>query len=280
MWYEALNRWARAGDPCALLTIIEADGSTPRGLGSKMVVNLEGKSEGSIGGGPVEQISLQEARKAIRENRPLVLRFSLAGDDWRVTEEKVIRAICGGTLTVLIEPVLPQGEIVMFGGGHIAHKLALLCDGVGMPYRVFDNRAEYASPERFPNARERVLAEYAEIPSKIELTGASYCVIMTHGHVHDEACLGAVMQNRVVPYVGMIGSANKVKILVDNLRSAGVPIDDRLYSPVGLALGGKLPEEIALSILAEIKLLMGRGSLAHCRIVWQAPLPGETPGPG
>jgi xanthine dehydrogenase accessory factor len=266
VWYETLYKWTQAGEPCALLTVVDATGSTPRGVGSKMVVDAKGTIDGSIGGGVVEHISLQEASKAILENRPISLRFSLAGDEWKVTDEKTVHALCGGAVSVLIEPILPCPEVVLFGGGHIAEKLARLCDVVGLPYRVYDDRPEFASRERFPNARSCVCASYGEIVHKIALTRTSYCVIMTHGHAHDEVCLEAVARDRSVPYIGMIGSSKKVGTLVQNVRSRGVEIDSRFYSPIGLRLGGKLPEEIALSILAEIKLVMQGGSPAHCRL--------------
>jgi len=266
VWYETLFKWTQSGEPCALLTVVEAVGSTPRGVGSKMVVNSVGTIDGSIGGGVVEHVSLQEAQKAIRENLPISLRFSLTGDAWQVTQEKTVPARCGGSVSVLIEPVLPCPEIVVFGGGHIADKLARLCDVLGIPYRIYDDRSEFSSPERFPNARSCICAGYGEIAEKIALTSTSYCVIMTHGHAHDEVCLEALARNRSVPYIGMIGSTNKVGTLVQNVRSRGVKIDTRFYSPVGLKLGGKLPEEIALSILAEIKLLMQGGTPNHCRL--------------
>lgn len=268
MWLKSLDEWKRQGIPCALLTVTEAEGPTPRGVGSKMVVNDRGETAGSIGGGPVEHVSLEEARRAIRENKCHTLRFSLRGDDWQVTKERKIRSLCGGALTVFIEPIMPTHEVVIFGAGHIGEKLAGLCAVMNIPFRVYDNRKEFLAGERFPQARELVHGDYEALAGKIALTTGSYCVILTHGHEYDGVCLELLLKNRDVPYIGMIGSAVKVKALIDDIRSRGTEVDDRLYSPVGLKIGRNLPEEIALSIMAEIMLLVEGGSGEHYRIRW------------
>ncbi|MCX6340236.1 MAG: XdhC/CoxI family protein [Candidatus Aureabacteria bacterium] len=268
MWLKSLNEWKEEGIPCAALTIIEAEGPTPRGVGSKMVVNNRGDSAGSIGGGPVEHISLDEARKAFKDNKCRTLKFSLKGDEWQVTKDKKIKAICGGTLSVFIEPIMPREEVVIFGAGHIGEKLAKLCAILNLPCRVYDNRKEYLTAERFPDAKELICGEYRALAEKVVLTPMSYCVVLTHGHAHDEECLELLLQNRDIPYIGMIGSPEKVGILVKNIRSRGTVVDGRLYSPVGLKIGRNLPEEIALSIITEIMLLAQGGSGEHYRIKW------------
>ena len=268
MWLKKVNDWKAQGIPCAMLTIVQAEGPTPRGVGSKMAVNLHGDSAGSIGGGPVEHLGLEEAKKAIRDNRCRTLKFSLRGDEWQVTEEKKVRGLCGGALTVFIEPIVPRHEVVVFGAGHIGEKLAALCAVLNLPCRVYDNRKDRLTAARFPHARKLIHGRYAELAKKIPLSASSFCVIVTHGHEHDEECLELLLQNREIPYIGMIGSAAKVKILVDRIRSRGTEVDGRLYSPVGLKIGSHLPEEIALSIMAEIMLLSGGGSGEHYRIRW------------
>ena len=268
MSLKSLSEWKTQGIPCAMLTIIEAEGSTPRGVGSKMVINSRGDSAGSIGGGPVEHISLGEAREAIEDNKCRRLKFSLQGDEWQVTKDKKIKAICGGTLSVLIEPIMPKEEVVIFGAGHIGERLAALCAVLNMPYRVYDNRKEYLTSERFPAAKELICDEYCALAQKLALTSMSYCVILTHGHAHDEECLELLLKNKGIPYIGMIGSPDKVGIIVENIRSRGTAVDGRLYSPVGLKIGRNLPEEIALAIITEIMLLIQGGSGEHYRVKW------------
>ncbi len=249
-----------------MVTVIKAEGSVPRGVGSKMVVDQNGEIAGSIGGGPVEHISRQEAMKCISQDRCVYLDFSLAGDQWVVTNEASVQGLCGGKLTVFIEPIIPKPEIVIFGGGHIGEKLSKFCDILNLSYRVFDNREEFTSAERFPNAVERVCETYESLSESIRLTHTSYCIILTHGHKHDQICLEQIVRNRDVPYIGMIGSKNKVRVIVDAVRAKGGPIDERVYAPVGLKFGRHLPEEIALSIIAEIVLIINHGSLEHMRI--------------
>ncbi len=268
MWLRSLNEWKAKGIACAIVTIIKAEGSTPRGVGSKMVVNAANEIDGSIGGGPVEHISREQALKAIKENRCISLDFSLAGDVWQVTPDRTVQGLCGGAVTVFIEPVLPEAEVVIFGGGHIGEKVSKYCEILNMPYRIFDNREEFSSAERFPSATERVCKPYESLMEAIKLTCASYCVILTHGHKHDEICLERILRNKDVPYIGMIGSQNKIGVIVNNIRSRGGRIDDRVYSPVGLKIASNLPEQIALGIVSQIVCLINKGSPEHFRFPW------------
>jgi xanthine dehydrogenase accessory factor len=268
MWLKTLNEWRTAGKPCAVVTIIKTEGSSPRGVGSKMVVDKDGRIAGSIGGGPVEHICREEAQKGIKEGRCISLDFSLKGDIWQVTLEKTIQGLCGGTVTVFIEPILPDPEIVIFGGGHIGEKISRYCELLDMPYRLFDNREEFSSPDRFPSAVERIYKPYESLSESLRLTSVSYCVILTHGHQYDETCLEQLLSNKEIPYIGMIGSSIKIETLIDNITSRGGIIDSRLYSPVGLSISNNLPAQIALGIVAQILLLINKGTPDHCRIPW------------
>jgi xanthine dehydrogenase accessory factor len=266
MWLSQLAEWTRAGTPCAIVTITETTGSTPRGVGSKMVVNMAGRIAGSVGGGGVEQKCSEAARQAITQNTCITKRYSLREGDLVLEGDEKSLGVCGGTVTVFIEPIVPRSEVVIFGAGHIGERLGKLCEVMALPYRVYDDRADYASPERFPAAAERVVAPYGELKQRISLTRRSYCAILTHGHTHDQECLECLVANRDVPYIGMIGSATKIAVLFKQLKGKGLKIDERVYSPIGLKLGTQLPAEIALSILAEIYLLMNGGKLEHFRL--------------
>jgi xanthine dehydrogenase accessory factor len=268
MWLERLVEWQTKGFPCAIVTIIAAQGFTPRKTGAKMVVNQNGQSAGSVGGGTAEQQCVELARKAITERTCITQRFvSLSeGDKW-VAEDRPLGA-CGGELTVFIEPLVPEPGLVIFGAGHIGQCLARLCAAMEMPYRVYDDRPEYLTPERFPGAAAQICAPFDEIPAHIELSSLSYCVIMTYGHEHDEVVLEALLPNKDIPYIGMVGSPNKARALAENIRGRGGIIDERLYCPVGLSIGRNQPQEIALAILAEIVLVCRGGSLTHMRRDW------------
>jgi len=270
MWLERLVEWQTKGIPCAIVTIIAAQGFTPRKTGSKMVVDKDGRSAGSVGGGTAEQQCIELARKAIAERICITQRFvSLAeGEEW-VADDRPLGA-CGGTLTVFIEPIVPDPEVIIFGAGHIGQFLARLCAAIEMPCRVYDDRPEILTPERFPGAAALIRAPFDKILENIELSALSYCVIMTYGHDHDEIVLEQLLPCKDLPYIGMVGSPNKARVLIENIRGRGGVIDERLYCPVGLSIGRNQPQEIALSILSEIILLCRGGSLSHLRRDWTA----------
>jgi len=266
MWLTKLREWSEKGIACAIVTVIDTSGSTPRGPGSKMVVNSLGEAAGTIGGGSVEHAAKKEAAKAMGSRRCLLKEYSLESGD--TTPEGVGKAmgICGGTLKIFIEPVIPGNKVVIFGGGHIGEKLGRMCEALPVPYSVFDNRPEYCTPERFPGAGERVTADYRAIRASINLGPRSYCVILTHGHEFDEVCLEQLAGMKELPYIGMIGSPQKVKLILKKLKDRNIKPDGRVYSPVGLKIAFQQPGEIAVAILAEILLVMNGGKPEHCRI--------------
>jgi xanthine dehydrogenase accessory factor len=267
MWLKSLNEWEAKGVPCAIATIVRAEGSTPRQAGAKMVVNIHGDIAGSVGGGTVEYECMKLAEDAIKQNKPILKEFSLKGE---VDGGNGLPCggICGGNVTVFIEPIIVRKEVVIFGAGHIAEKLGKLCGILDIPYRVFDDRKEFLTEERFQGASELIHSDFSTIEKTIVLGPASHCVILTYGHEHDEECLEQLVAKKDLPYIGMIGSPKKVSIIVENLKTRGVELDERVYSPVGLRIGRNLPQDIALSIISEIMLLMEGGELAHFRVKW------------
>ncbi len=270
MWLNAIAEWRSKGVACALVTIIESAGSTPRKTGSKMAVSADGKTAGSVGGGAVELKCMELAKEAIDRDTCVTRRFvsNEQGDHWTLQEQDKSLGLCGGTITVFIEPLTLEPELVIFGGGHIGMSLGRLCEVVEMSYRVFDEREEFVDEKRFPGAKGLVCAPFADIAANIELTARSFCVVMTYGHAHDEEVLEQLLKNSDIPYIGMIGSPNKAGVLIRNIRQRGGIIDRRLYCPIGLRIGRNLPQEIALSVMAEVLLLMRGGSPEHMRIDW------------
>jgi len=266
VWLKRLHEWTAQGLPCALVTIVEAQGSTPRGAGSKMAVNAHGEIAGSVGGGAVEHRCVAEALEVLAQGRPRLLRFNLKGEEWSAGGDRQDFGICGGALALFIEAVLPPEELVAFGAGHVAQSLGRLAAAVDMPFRVYDDRPEFSNPERFPAARETLVGPYAGLAGHIALGPGSYCVILTHGHAHDQAVLAQLLQLPALPYIGMIGSATKVAQVFARLREQGLAPDERVFSPVGLALGGGLPGDIALAILAEVRLVIHGGTGRHRRL--------------
>jgi xanthine dehydrogenase accessory factor len=270
MWLQKISEWHAAGIPCALVTIIESSGSTPRKTGSKMAVSNKGEIAGSVGGGGVEFSCISIAQEVIKKEICIKKRFVSKGDgdEWKADDADTALGVCGGSLTVFIEPVIVEPEIVIFGAGHIGEHIGKLCEVLAIPYKVYDDRIEFANTTRFPGAKEVVCAPFKEIEQNIALHGRSYCVILTYGHEHDEEVLEQLLKNKDLPYIGMIGSIGKCTTLIQNLKSRGTRIDDRLYAPIGLKIGKNLPPEIALSIIAEIVMIMKGGKLEHARRNW------------
>jgi len=265
MWLEQLHAWIEQGIPCVLATVTDAEGSTPRRAGAKLAVNLDGETAGSVGGGAIEHRCLEEARLLLTGGEPRSLHFVLDAADWREQASGTPGEAGAGRVTVFLEPVLPPKELVAFGGGHISERLARLCDVVGLPFRVYDERPEFAGRDRFPQAREAVCASYEELGRHIRLSPASHCIVLTHGHAQDELVLEQLLRLPFLPYVGMVGSSRKIQGIRERLALKGLAFGPQVYTPAGLALGGSLPGDIALSILAEVKLLMDGGRTGHLR---------------
>ena len=262
MWLERLQAWVREGEPCVLATVIASAGSAPRKPGAKLVVSASGETEGSVGGGAIEYHCREEAARVLADREPSTLCFVLEAD-WREARGGEAMEAFPGSVTVFLEPVLPEKEVVAFGAGHIAERLARLCETVGLSFRVYDPRPEFARRERFPHAQGIICADYADLAARLRLSSASHCIVLTHAHDCDEQVLEQLLRLGSLPYVGMVGSSRKVKGIRERLAAKGLTFGPEVHAPAGLALGGSLPGDIALSILAEIKLVVEGGRPGH-----------------
>jgi len=268
-WLVKLNECLDKDYECALITIIDKSGSIPQNIGAKMVVDRDGNIAGTIGGGAVEKECIEYAKKSIINGLdPFIVEFKLDGNEWISIDGSIRNMICGGNIKVFIEPInnKKMGTIIMFGGGHIAKKMADFCDILDIPYIIYDNREEFANRERFSNAKDIICADYNDLLDRVRLNDKSFCVIMTHGHKYDKICLERLLRVEDIPYIGMIGSKSKVKLTFENIKKKGINIDKRVYSPIGLYINGKSPQLIALSIISEIMIIMGNGKLMHRRL--------------
>lgn len=244
--YEEILKLKANGECAALATVIFTSGSTPREEGAKMLIREDGSILGTIGGSILEGQVREEAKNIIREGKPKILDFDLTGKD-----EKGM--ICGGVAKVYIEPIIPISTLYIFGGGHISFPLAKIGKILGFQVVVIDDRKEYANPERFPEADKTIADDYSNVFSPIAINKFSYIVIVTRGHAHDQTVLEwAITTN--AEYIGMIGSRNKIRKVYDNLIAKGVKEEDlkRVHAPIGLDIKAETPEEIAVSIMAEI----------------------------
>jgi xanthine dehydrogenase accessory factor len=235
------------GEAVALVTILETRGSTPQKAGAKMVVGRDGRLRGTVGGGCVESEILFRAQRAIETRKCEIGTYDFNADE----EENGL--ICGGSMKVFIEPVLPPPRVYVVGAGHVAQPVAQVAKIAGFEVVVLDDRVKYASRERFPEADEVMAGPIPELASRLSGGDNTYVVIVTRGHKEDEEALRAFIEKESA-YIGLIGSVTKIEKIVKRLERDGVSKEriERVHSPIGLDLGGSSPGEIAISIVGEL----------------------------
>lgn len=241
---DALER----GETAALVTIVTTTGSTPQRVGAKMLVFSDGRTVGTIGGGCYENDAFWKAREAIGSRQPQLVHYELDDDFAQETG-----LICGGQMDVYIEPIEPAPELFIVGAGHVGFHLERLARDVGFQVHIVDDREKFANRERFPDAAS-VVAE--NIPTWVEsahIPTHAYVVIVTRGHTNDLEALRALVP-RQLRYLGLIGSRAKVARIYGTLREEAVSPDllKSVHAPIGLDIGAVTPQEIAVSILAEL----------------------------
>jgi xanthine dehydrogenase accessory factor len=245
---DALSQALARGESVALVTIIRAHGSTPQRVGAKMLVFADGRTVGTIGGGCYEHDAFWKARSALESRKSDVIHYELNDD---LAEETGL--ICGGQMDVFIEPIEPAPRLYLLGAGHVGYQLGQIAPSVGFRLHVADDREKFANATRFPAADEIVVEDLAEWATRAGIPASSFVVVLTRGHRQDLDVLRA-LADRDFRYVGLIGSRAKVARLTTALLEAGVSADwiQRLHAPIGFDIGAISPEEIAVSILAEL----------------------------
>ena len=246
--YEELVALRRAGLKCAVATIVEVEGSIPSFQSAKMLIREDGSMVGTIGGGCTEAEVWQAARDVIDSERPRLLEFNLGQE---AAYDNGL--ICGGQLNVYVEPVLPVPKALIFGAGHISKSLSQVATLAGFATTVVDDRENYANRERFPEATEVIADEYEAVFPRLPANNATYAIIVTRGHRDDMRVLRWAV-GQPLRYIGMIGSKRKTLEVAKHLRREGLPLERlaRIHSPMGLDIGAVTPEEIAVSVVAEM----------------------------
>jgi xanthine dehydrogenase accessory factor len=254
--YRALAELVERGESGALCTIIKSRGSVPRRTGSKMLVYADGKFIGTVGGGEVENRVIQEALEAIREGKNRLLEYNM------VNPQKGDPGICGGQLEVYVEPILAQPLLVVVGGGHVGIAVSHLASWLGFRVAVSDDRPEWCNPELHPDADEFFPVPMAELPNHLEITQNTYLVLTTRGVETDVKGLPRLLATPAA-YIGIIGSKRRWittrKRIMQETEITEAELD-RVYSPIGLEINAETPEEIAVSIMAEILKLRKGGT--------------------
>jgi xanthine dehydrogenase accessory factor len=255
--YEEISKIRRSGKQAALATIVRVRGSIPSYEAAKILVREDGSTVGSIGGGCVEAEVVLAAQKAMREEKSRMLSFDLTDDD--VDHSGLV---CGGTLEVFVEPILPPPTLFIFGAGHVSRAISKVATLAGFQTVVVDDRPDYASQKRFPEAAE-VIADYFESAfTRVQPNESSYVVIVTRGHKEDLNVLRWAIQTPA-RYIGLIGSKRKIRTLYERLEEEG--FDPELFknvtAPIGLDIGAVTAEEIAVAFVAEIIAIRRRAAL-------------------
>jgi xanthine dehydrogenase accessory factor len=246
--YEEIVKLQRGGRSGAVATIVNSRGSIPSFQSAKMLIRDDGSIAGTIGGGCVEAEVWQAAREVIAQEKPRTLTFDLNQDPKYDTG-----LVCGGTLEIFIEPVLPVPLLYIFGAGHVAVELFKAARNAGFDCIVTDDRDAYANAERFPNALRVIARDFDDALKHLAPVESSYIVIATRGHRDDMRVLRWAVQSQA-RYIGMVGSKRKAITVFRELTREGLnpELFDRVHSPVGLDIGAVTPEEIAVSIVAEL----------------------------
>lgn len=260
---DEITKLKQEGRRGALATIVNVRGSIPSVMAAKMLVREDGSIAGTVGGGCVESDVRKGAMEVMQDGKPRTFNFNL---DQQPDDENGL--VCGGSLQVFVEPVTPSPRLFIFGAGHVGHAVHKIAIIAGFETVVCDDRDQYANGERFPDAREVHAGDMDEILSGLSPNHSNYIVIATRGHRHDLRVLRWALETPAF-YIGMIGSSRKVLAICQQLESEGVPLKnrERVFAPIGLDIGAATPEEIAVSVVAELIALRRRCELdlPHCR---------------
>jgi xanthine dehydrogenase accessory factor len=248
--------------PFALATVAATAGSVPRAAGSKMLVYADGSVSGTIGGGKFESLVVEDALASMRKKEPLLKSYPL-----REGESDSFGAICGGEVTVFIEPQVVSEALYLIGAGHCSHAIAKLATECGLFVTVVDDREKWLAD--LPPAVIRISdSSPANFIASRQWQSDEALVVVSRNHEIDREALAVALQQTGAGYIGMIGSRRKVRQVFDRLRERGVPEEklSRVYAPLGLDIGADSPAEIAVSCIAEVLSVLRGKTGTHMRV--------------
>ena len=253
--YQALSELEKNNGAAALCTVTKSEGSTPRHMGSKMLVYPGGKFIGTVGGGELENRVIKAAVQSIKDGKAQTLEYTMAdpsrGDP----------GVCGGQVEVFVEPILPTPMLVVIGAGHVGKAVVHLAKWLGFRVAVCDDRVEFCNPEATPGADEYYPLAMGLLAEKLNVTNRTYLVVTSRGSAVDAAGLPSLLETEAA-YIGVIGSKRRWATTVKALKEKGTTDEaiNKVRSPMGLELQAETPEEIAVSIMAEVLMVRDKGS--------------------
>jgi xanthine dehydrogenase accessory factor len=256
--YRALYELEQTRESAALCTVIMSQGSTPRRAGSKALVYADGRTIGTVGGGELENRVIQAALQAIKENKPRMIHYNM-NDPARGDP-----GVCGGQVEVFVEPILPPATVLVVGAGHVGKAVVHLAKWLGFQVAVSDDRAEFCSPESAPEADAYLPIAISQLAERFKITNQTYLVLTTRGSNVDVEGLPSLLETDAA-YIGVIGSRRRWATTVKALREKGISEEKiaRVRSPMGLELNAETPEEIAVSVMAEVLMTRDKGTGAR-----------------
>ncbi len=246
---SALNR----GEQVAVVTVVKTAGSSPRPAGTKMLVHADGQVTGTLGGTLLDNRAAQDGLATLKDGLPRAALYHIDADTGETSGS------CGGTMEVFVEVVRPEQRLFLVGGGYVAQALARIAAHLDFRLLVIDDRRDLVNPQTFPEGTQLHFGDIAHLVGELQPDASTWIVVVTRGHNLDKEALRVALQSPA-PYVGMIGSPGKVRRIFRELLEEGIPRErlEQAHAPIGLDLGAETPDEIALSIAAEM-LLMRRG---------------------
>ncbi|MEF9951489.1 MAG: XdhC/CoxI family protein [Clostridium sp.] len=245
----------------AMAMVTKVAGPSPRALGATMGIYEDGTIIGTIGGGVLEATIIKKAQHCLATGESKTFEFSPE------TQGENADA-CGGYAEVFIRVYNQRPKLLIIGGGHVALELYKLGKFLGFSIVIVEDRPEFCNEERFPEADELLLGDMEETLKNYHIDNDCYIIIVSRGHDSDEVALREVISSNA-KYIGMIGNKPKVEKMFHNLREEGVTEDvlNRVYAPIGLALGGREVSEVALAIMAEVTLVKNKGYSSHMKYI-------------
>jgi xanthine dehydrogenase accessory factor len=245
--FDLLNKSMDRGEPAALCTIVKTEGAVPRHAGAKMIVFGNGQTKGTVGGGETEKLARDAALESLIDGNTRLLNYDL------INVEKGDPGVCGGSVTIFVEPYLRRPTVVVVGAGHVGKSVVHFASWLGFRVVLSDDRTELCSEESVPGADHYLPCPMSDIPEHLDINFQTYFVLVTRGVEVDVEGLPALMDTDA-PYIGLIGSKRRWQHTQEKLLENGISKEmiSRIKSPIGLDINAETPDEIAISIMAEI----------------------------